>query len=78
MKDDPDQYSPEETARRTESALRCAPSIPPKPQKELLSKSERAKTRKQSRVMKSGVIASKKNGPERRASVLEIMPLFVD
>lgn len=47
-----DQYSPEETARRRDDAIRRALSTPPKPQRELVGKSQRAKASAQSRVKK--------------------------
>jgi hypothetical protein len=48
-----DQYSPEETERRRDEAIRRALGTPPKPQKELVGKSQRAKAQKQSRVKKN-------------------------
>jgi hypothetical protein len=40
---DDDQYSDEETERRATEALRRALTTPPKPQKEMVGKTERAK-----------------------------------
>ena len=37
-KDQEDQYSPEETARRRDEAIRRALNTPPKPQKEIAGK----------------------------------------
>jgi hypothetical protein len=41
MKVASDQYSPEETARRRDEAIRRALNTPPKPQKEIAGKSSR-------------------------------------
>jgi hypothetical protein len=46
-----DQYSPEETARRCDEAIRRALNTPPKPQKEIAGRSGRA-PHKQSRPVK--------------------------
>jgi hypothetical protein len=48
-----DQYSPAETERRRDDAIRRALGTPPKPQKELVGKSQRAKARHESRVKKT-------------------------
>jgi hypothetical protein len=45
-----DQYSPEETARRRDEAIRRALNIPPKPQKEMLGKSRRTVPKLPSRL----------------------------
>jgi hypothetical protein len=42
MTDEDDQYSPEETARRRDEAIRRALDTPPKPQKEIIGKSWKA------------------------------------
>jgi len=52
MNDEPsDQYTPEETARRRDAAIRRALNTPPKPQKEIVGKSGRT-PRKRSRPTK--------------------------
>jgi hypothetical protein len=43
--DEDDQYSPEETARRRDEAIRRALNTPPKPQKEISGKSGRPRKR---------------------------------
>jgi hypothetical protein len=48
-----DQYSDEETERRATEALRRALTTPPKPQKELVGKTERAKKARRKRSVKS-------------------------
>jgi hypothetical protein len=47
-KNEADKFTPEETARRRDEAIRRALNTPPKPQKEIVGKSGRA-TRKRSR-----------------------------
>jgi hypothetical protein len=47
------QYSPEETVRRMENAIRRALNTPPKPHKEIVGKGKRAKAKKRSRVSPS-------------------------
>jgi hypothetical protein len=46
-------FSPEETARRRDEAIRRALNTPPKPHKAMVGKGKRAKERKQSRVTPS-------------------------
>jgi len=53
------EYSPEETARRRDDAIRHALNTPPKPNSAYVGKSERAKTYKQSRVKAKARLASK-------------------
>jgi hypothetical protein len=48
-----DRYSLEETARRRDEAIRRALNTPPKPNKEYIGKSKRAKGRKRSRDNKA-------------------------
>jgi hypothetical protein len=48
-----DEYSPEETTRRRDEAIRRALNTPRKPNEEYIGKSERAKVRKRSRVKKA-------------------------
>jgi hypothetical protein len=50
---DEDSYSDEETERRATEALRRALTTPPKPQKEMVGKTERAQKAKQKRSVKS-------------------------
>jgi hypothetical protein len=47
------QYSDEEIARRRDDAIRRALNTPPKPHKEMVGKSDRAKTQQESRVKKA-------------------------
>jgi hypothetical protein len=50
MNDEPDeQYTPEETARRRDEAIRRALNTPPKPQKEIAGKSGRPPRKRSSR-----------------------------
>lgn len=51
-----DEYSNEETARRRDDAIRRALNTPPKPQKEMVGKTERAKAQRKSRVKKASGI----------------------
>jgi hypothetical protein len=48
-RDSDDQYSPEETARRRDEAIRRALNTPPKPQKEIAGKSGRPARKRSSR-----------------------------
>jgi hypothetical protein len=48
-----DSYSDEETERRATEALRRALTTPPKPQKEMVGKTERAQRAKRRRSIKS-------------------------
>jgi hypothetical protein len=50
---DDDQYSDEETERRATEALRRALTTPPKPQKQMVGKTERAQKTKRKRSVKS-------------------------
>ena len=50
-----EEFSPEETARRMEDAIRRALNTPSKPNSEYVGKSERAKAHKRSRAKKSKV-----------------------
>jgi hypothetical protein len=56
-----DQYTEEETARRRDDAIRRALNTPPKPLKEFIGKSERAKAQRESRFRK--VAQSKPKSP---------------
>jgi len=47
-----DQYSPEETQRRMEAAIRRALNTPPKPHSEIVGKGKREGGQKKSRVKK--------------------------
>ena len=51
---DDQKYSPEETARRRDEAIRRALSTPPKPNSAYVGKSKPAKARKRRRVGKTG------------------------
>jgi hypothetical protein len=48
-----DHYTEEETARRRDDAIRRALNTPPKPLKEFVGKSERAKAQLESRLRKA-------------------------
>lgn len=58
---DPDDevISDEEIARRMESGIRRALNTPPKPTRELIGKTERAQTKRKSRVRKASRVKSK-------------------
>lgn len=49
MTDEDDQYSPEETERRRDEAIRRALDTPPKPQKEIIGKSGRPSRKRRPR-----------------------------
>jgi hypothetical protein len=50
--DKSDPYSEEEIARRMDAAVRRALNTPPKPHKEMIGKTDRAKEQRKSRVKK--------------------------
>jgi hypothetical protein len=52
MKETGGQYSPEETARRRDEAIRRALNTPPKPQKEIAGKSGRPPSRRSRPIKK--------------------------
>jgi hypothetical protein len=49
-----DQYSPEETKRRMESAISRALNTPPKPHSKMVGKGKRGRGKEKSRVKNSG------------------------
>ena len=54
---EPDEYSPEETARRADEAIRRALNTPPTPQKEMIGKvgaANRGRPKRQSRPIDKG------------------------
>jgi hypothetical protein len=50
---DNDDLSPEEIARRRDNAIRRALSTPPKPTRELIGKTERAKAQRKTRELRA-------------------------
>jgi hypothetical protein len=53
MTESDERYTPEETVRRRDDAIRRALSTPPKPNSAYVGKSKRAKAAKRSRVRKA-------------------------